>query len=802
MPRAAALLVIFATILFAAAATPTGAHAAQTLSVFLPADGRTYFESNLGASVDIAEPAETTTLVVRLDGADVTSLFTTTNRRAEATLMGLTPGPHTLEAQATGLVYDPFLFEFVTQTFTDASAFTVATPASATDFINLGIDQLARRDLLAARDAFAHARAIQPLNQQASLLLALTRIAILLDPTLPGANPALLDSAGEFLDALGFPPQGRDLFDFTAMLPMDAMGHIVLPPTAPHGPEGQRFAVQDVLPQVVAALNDLRIIGARFNYLFPADRLGEGFPPVEIDFADIQMLRGALFLAEASILTGNAYDLDFGAPDVLVQKGYDRTLDVQQDVILANPDLLRLVSTTDLPTIKSAISGGINSILMGLTSMDNETDPQNDDLLVIPPDQKVNEAKAKQLLVALRKSLSRKTVIPDVRFDPTDPNDVDVSTPVFLGALFSKNGIDIRSKLPQFQRRPDGKNVVLSRTFPDPTMGRLLPTFTQSEVIFLTDTIAPSIDVHATGFPDDPNMFHIMGSVVEENLAAGLDLTSWKVELALTFPQFVPTPEPFDPGTSHTFDVTDRFPLMKQPDGSTTFDTFLRFVDPTAPEAVLTFQAIDLNGNVRRTSLVLDLFTAIVLDPSSAAGGIPITAGDGLAGHFVQVSSGLPCCEPPDAATAEARAALQSGDPGVAGAVDQMIASELYLDNYNNHRMPLPGPGAAKLSGFLRVDAPGVLDFQVYAFYRAFTRLRIGGVPIIESSSSFSSLARRAVFFPVAGLYPFEVLFAYENTSDLLQIWMAPGEGSVGSDSPFVPMALLYKTADTDGDGA
>jgi len=222
MPRTAALLVIFAMILFAAA-TPVGAQAAQTLRVFLPADERTYFESDLAADLDIAEPADTATLVVRLDGVDVTSLFTTVDRRAKATLTALAPGPHTLEAQATGQVFDPLLSQFVTQTFTDASAFTVATPASATDFINLGIDQLARRDLLAARDAFTQARALQPFNQQTALLLALTRIAILLDPTLPGANPALLDSAGEFLDALGFPPQGRDLFDFTAMLPMDAM---------------------------------------------------------------------------------------------------------------------------------------------------------------------------------------------------------------------------------------------------------------------------------------------------------------------------------------------------------------------------------------------------------------------------------------------------------------------------------------------------------------------------------------------------------------------------------------------------
>lgn len=783
----AVLLALLVLVLIAPAA---GAHTPETLRVLLPSDGRTYFEPDLGASVDLAEPADTATLAVMLDGADVTALFSTANRRAKATLAGLAPGPHTLEARATGQVFDPFLFQFVTETFTDASTFTVATPVSVSDFIDLGIDRIARRDLPSARVAFAQALALQRANQQASLLLALTRIAILLDPTLPGSDPNLLDSAGEFLGALGFPPEGRDLFDFTAMLPMDPQGHVVLPPTSPHGAAAQRFAGQDVLPQVVAAINDLRIIGKRFIYLFPADRLGEGFPPVEIDYADVQILRGALFLAQAGILTGNSYDLDFGAPDLLVQKGNAGTFDLQQDVILASPNLLRLVSTQNLATIKSAISGGINSILVGLKSLDNEKDPQNDDLLVIEPDQKQNEAKAKQLLVALRESLNRETVIPDVRFDPTDPNDVDLSTPVFLGALFSNAGIDIRSQLPLFERRPDGRNVVLSRTFEDATLAGLLPEFTQAEVIFLTDSIAPSIEVQATDFPTDPNLFHITGSVVEEDLAAGLDLANWEVKLTLYTPQG-------DVAGQQIFHVTDRFPLTHQNDGSFTFDTFLRFVDPVASRAIFTFEATDLNGNFRKTNLNLDLVPAVFLDPASAHPVNPIHPGDGLSGHFVQTATGGVCCASATVADAEARLALQPGDPGVVSVTDRMITTELDLSR-SNGRIPLTGAGAGRLSGFIRIAAPGFYTFDWYLEYRGTGRLRIGGKTLFEATD-----ARRAVSFPVAGLYPFEITFGTNYEFPRLQLRMLPGLLPAAPPTmSFVPVSILYKTLDTDGDGA
>jgi hypothetical protein len=416
--------------------------------------------------------------------------------------------------------------------------------------------------------------------------------------------------------------------------------------------------------------------------------------------------------------------------------------------------------------------------------MDNETDPQNNDLVFVPPDQKVNEAKAKQMLVALRKSLTRKTVIPDVRFEPADPMDTDYSTPVFLGALFSKNGIDIRSKLPQFQRRPDGKNVVLSRTFPDPTMGRLLPTFTQSEVIFLTDTIAPSIEVQSTGFPDDPNLFHIMGSVVEEDLAAGLDVANWDVTLSL----YAPNGQLLDGLIYH---VSDRFPLTRQPDGTFTFDSFIRFVDPLAGRAVLTFKAMDLNGNRRKAGLNFDLVAAVFLDPSAANPEIPVNTGDGLNGHFVQTSNTAVCCSWPDLSQADEILSRQLGDPGVVAVLDQMITTNLDL---GPSQIPLTGSGAGRMSGFIWISAPGVQAFRVESGFLGACRLSIGGRLIINQGET-----ERAVYFPSAGFYAFEIvyMFNYYYSYPDLEVQMEPGE-QVQYGSPFVPAAILYKTLDAD----
>ncbi|MDP3938845.1 MAG: hypothetical protein Q8R92_12030, partial [Deltaproteobacteria bacterium] len=700
-----------------------------------------------------------------------------------------------LEAAAMGEVFDPFLFQFVIKTFTATSTFSVDTAVSVDDYIELGIDFMARRDLLAARDAFIEATRLDRSNQPAALLLALTRIAILLDPTLPGANPFVLDSAGEFLDALGMPAEGRVLFDWTAMLPMNAAGQIELPPTSPGIPDVQRFADRNVLLQIRLAQAQLRRIKKGFVYHFPADRLGEGLGPVEVDIADVKVLLGALYLADAAIRVGNSYNLDPGAIDVLVQRGYDRTLDVQQDVILANPDFLRLVSTSDLSALRLVIYLGIDNLLAGLKALDAETDPQNDDLLVIAPEQFENEAKAKEFLQAVRRSLSRTTVIPDVRYDPTDPNDVDLSMPVFLGAWINRDGTDLRALLPDFARRPSGENVVLSRTVPDPTFGGLLPAVTQMDVIFWGDQVEPELTVQTTGFPTDPNMFHIAGSVVEETLAAGLDVMSWKVTLRLYGPSSqIPV--------GATYDVTGYFPLTVHPDGTASFDSFIRFVDPLATDAALVFEAGDLNGNVQRTTVGLDLLAAAFLDPASAFAVAPIHNGDGLHGRFVQTGTSSVCCDAPDLDQAEATLLLEPGDPGVVSVVEQMINRDLNLSR-SNGGFPNAFPGVARLSGFIRVDVPGPIDFQIYECCQVATRLRIGGKNVLDFPSRFSGRTNRAVNFPVPGFYAFELIFATNTSFPELRVHMAPGEGgSARSSSPYVPLKILYQSLDTDGDGA
>jgi hypothetical protein len=189
---------------------------------------------------------------------------------------------------------------------------------------------------------------------------------------------------------------------------------------------------------------------------------------------------------------------------------------------------------------------------------------------------------------------------------------------------------------------------------------------------------------------------------------------------------------------------------------------------------------------------------AVFLDPASAHPVIPIHPGDGLSAHFVQISDAPPCCNPPDAATADARATLQQGNLGVTAAVDQMVNGPLVLGYYDG-TMPLPAPGAAHLTGFLRVDQPGVLDFRVSHGNRSYLRLRIGDRIIIEDSRGF---AQRSASFPVAGLYPFEITFAYNQAYyPYLQVQMAPGVASATYGTPYVPPAILYKTTDTDGDG-
>lgn len=87
----------------------------------------------------------------------------------------------------------------------------LATAQTATQFITQGLDDLGpvADNLWGANTNFSAALALSPTNETANALVAATRLLVLPQQS-AGSN---------FLNQLGVPGAGRDLYDWTAMLP-------------------------------------------------------------------------------------------------------------------------------------------------------------------------------------------------------------------------------------------------------------------------------------------------------------------------------------------------------------------------------------------------------------------------------------------------------------------------------------------------------------------------------------------------------------------------------------------------------
>src|SRR6516164_9280968 len=77
-----------------------------------------------------------------------------------------------------------------------------------------GLAELATNDLVDANANFQNALALEPTNEDANVLLAITRL-LLVPQTAAGSN---------FLNGLNFPARGRDVYNWTSEPPRDAFG--------------------------------------------------------------------------------------------------------------------------------------------------------------------------------------------------------------------------------------------------------------------------------------------------------------------------------------------------------------------------------------------------------------------------------------------------------------------------------------------------------------------------------------------------------------------------------------------------
>lgn len=226
---------------------------------------------------------------------------------------------------------------------------------------------------------------------------------------------APVDSLLEACEALDAPVIGnviRDLEFTEPDLAEDRYGRPVLPRSTEQLLGGLLSSMDaGALPELDATIAELDLItetpANRFQiFLTPAETgvfLELGDPlytyDVEVDYAEVMMLKGILHMIRGFLTAQSAWDFNVSDPEALYYGHWENCLSFQNDLLLPNPDFLKLLPTANDPSDGAAILlQARQDILTALqyyqdviTYISNEdtpagADPQDDELLSIDPD--------------------------------------------------------------------------------------------------------------------------------------------------------------------------------------------------------------------------------------------------------------------------------------------------------------------------------------------------------------------------------------------------------------------------------
>jgi len=320
----------------------------------------------------------------------------------------------------------------------------------ATALIASGRAALVGHNIVGASAAFAQAVAADPSNEEANTLYALTRVVVL--ETTPGVQ--------KLLDEIGFPREGRDIFNWTARMSKHGFP---APGTTLTSKEGVTVEREVFLPELIGAEKNLALVtGTGFSTPLSAEETN--LRAVTIDYGDIQMLRA---MAEGAITTINleeSYDMQVGVTEV--DTWYKANALSLEHMLSGYPKLLSFGKQVTVGTALAAFDSGVNDFVSAVKIIEGRTDNMTH-LFSIDAEQTSNEATFEQYLQDAQASLAT-----TVNFDQR--------TKVYLGGL-ERMTEPLRWYLPGFKGNhailgatPGG--VATTGTLPDATFGGTLLT--------------------------------------------------------------------------------------------------------------------------------------------------------------------------------------------------------------------------------------------------------------------------------------------------------------------------------------
>lgn len=324
--------------------------------------------------------------------------------------------------------------------------------------IAAGRAALAAHDLASAQTHFSAALTADSANQTAAALLGVTRVF-----TLTGQS-----TTNTFLNDLNVPAPGRDIYNWTAQLPDDGHGRLVLPAdynlSALKNPTGvEAFWQTALIPTTTAARDNLAAVTdtSFLLTLYPSETTMPA--ALNIDYGDVLMMRASLSAMEFvfHFLSGQKLDANLTAMQQLAQGDM---LSLQR-ILADNPDVLKIGSTTERAAAVASLNNFI-ALYRQASTFIRSRPPGLNRLFMLEPSDLVDEANFRAQLDKIEQSFTEPVAVDEGR------------KAIFTGPLFGTTWV-MRDRFPTFNSDTGGFYL---ESITDPSLGGTVTGFTREEI--------------------------------------------------------------------------------------------------------------------------------------------------------------------------------------------------------------------------------------------------------------------------------------------------------------------------------
>jgi Leucine-rich repeat (LRR) protein len=270
---------------------------------------------------------------------------------------------------------------------TTVTATTTGTSPTLNDYIEEGRQYLRNASLdsvILANKSFENALAIQSDHEESKLFHALTRFAPLLDIDKSYTAGMPIENVKELLDVYGIDQNGRDIDNWFADFKRDDEWNKTVLEDSPSPAEIQSYIQSIWISEIEAALNELETISENFNLkLEKQDICNECKEDIEVDYAEILLIRSMLNLVKTAAYISISYDID-ASPKEILDKMYAHIINVHADILDKYTTLFTTLADAQTYMDQNARTAFIEAIDQYFEASDfirAETDDQTDDLL-------------------------------------------------------------------------------------------------------------------------------------------------------------------------------------------------------------------------------------------------------------------------------------------------------------------------------------------------------------------------------------------------------------------------------------